>query len=468
MAGSSPGRLAWRRFRRNPLAMGGLVWLLVCTLVGVFAYPLMPDRTQNANFQVIELPKQAPGTAFTLILRPNRGQLPQPGWLGAFFNGRPDNVTPIAVDGRESVQLRADSLLYTDVRGRRQVALLPELLLPLDKYCQEAVAWKAAHGKPYLLEANGDVRYVPIVQDSSGSGAVTSGDASQGKPAIPSRDAANNAAAGSNPIGQPSSPGNDSNSKAGASVMVQGTATASLPELKSQFLNGHIREGHFWMGSDAAGRDVLSRLILGTRVSLGIGLMAVLVSLLVGVTLGAVAGFFRGRVDRIVMWFVSVVWSIPTLLLAISLAYVMGKGTWQLFLAIGISSWVDVARIVRGQIFSIREMQYIEATRALGYRWPRAIFRHVLPNVMSPLIIIAAANFASAILMEAGLSFLGVGVQPPTPSWGSMIREGYTQIMFDSGIWLAIFPGLAIILVVISLNLVGFGLRDALDPKHRS
>ena len=158
---------------------------------------------------------------------------------------------------------------------------------------------------------------------------------------------------------------------------------------------------------------MLSRLLLGTRVSMGIGLMAVLVSLLLGVTLGALAGFFRGKVDQIIMWFVSVVWSIPTLLLAISLAFVMGKGTWQLFLAIGISSWVDVARLVRGQIFSIREMQFIEATNALGYQWPRTIFKHILPNVLSPLIIIASANFASAILMEAGLSFLGVGVQPP-------------------------------------------------------
>lgn len=167
------------------------------------------------------------------------------------------------------------------------------------------------------------------------------------------------------------------------------------------------------------------------------------------------------------MWFVSVVWSIPTLLLAIALAFVMGKGTWQLFVVIGISSWVEVARIVRGQIFGLREQQFVEATKALGYRWPRVIVRHILPNILSPLIIVAASNFASAILMEAGLSFLGVGVQPPAPSWGSMIKEGYAQIMFDSGIWLAIFPGLAMILVVISLNLVGFGLRDALDPKYQ-
>jgi peptide/nickel transport system permease protein len=220
------------------------------------------------------------------------------------------------------------------------------------------------------------------------------------------------------------------------------------------------------MGTDGAGRDLLSRLILGSRVTLGVGFMAVLVSVLLGLVLGSLAGFFRGWVDQLVMGFTSVVWSIPTLLLAIALAFGLGKGTWQLFLAIGASSWVEVARIVRGQIFSIREMQYVEAAKALGYRPFRTIVRHVLPNVSGPLIIMAAANFAAAVLVESGLSFLGVGVQPPTPSWGGMIREGYTQVMFESGAWLAVFPGLAIVLVVISLNLVGFGLRDALGKRE--
>lgn len=391
--------------------MIGLGWLSFMAFVAIFAYPLMPDSTRNGNFQVIQLPKQPPGTSFTLLLRPNRVQQPSHGILGFLLNGRADNATPIPVQDKASIRLLQDTLAYVDQRGKPQQVLLPELLLPLDKYGPLALQWKALGGKPYLLGTDGNIQYV--------------GDSATGR------------------------------------------ASISLAALQQQFWDAHVVEGHYWLGSDEAGRDVLSRLILGTRVSMGIGLLAVFVSLLVGVTLGAIAGFFRGRVDQAIMWFVSVVWSIPTLLLAISLAFVMGKGTWQLFLAIGISSWVDVARMVRGQIFSIREMQFVEATKALGYRWPRTIFRHILPNVLSPLIIIAAANFASAILMEAGLSFLGVGVQPPTPSWGSMIKEGYAQIMFDSGIWLAIFPGLAIILVVISLNLVGFGLRDALDPKQK-
>lgn len=407
--GQRPAALAWRRFRRNVPAVVALGWLVACGLVAVFAYPLMPDDTRSGNFQVIELTKQPPGSAFTLILQPNAAIGEAVGPLTYLLDGRPDRYRPIPVSDRASIRLDADSLSYTDLRSRQQLLLLPDLLLPLDKYAPQAIAWKAETGKPYTLEA-GLVTYV----DTTGA-----------------------------------------------------QASVPLATLEAQFWEEHVREGHYWLGSDASGRDVLSRLLLGTRLSLGIGLMAVLVSLVLGVTLGALAGFFRGRVDRVIMWFVSVVWSIPTLLLAIALAFVMGKGTWQLFLAIGISSWVEVARLVRGQIFSLREMQYVEATRALGYRWPRAIFRHILPNVMNPLIIVAASNFASAILMEAGLSFLGVGVQPPIPSWGGMIKEGYTQIMFDSGVWLAIFPGLAMILVVISLNLVGYGLRDALDPKHQ-
>lgn len=414
--GSSPAALAWKRFRRNIPAMIGLGWLLFMAFVALLAYPLMPDSTHNGNFQIIELPKQPPGTAYTLILKPLQTPQPAPNWLKFLGSGRPDNFTPTAVAGAAQINLHGDTLEYVDLKGIRQVTLLPMWILPIEKVGEWPEKWKELNGKPYLYRSGPPN---PAMVHFLGIG-------SSGNTSIP------------------------------------------LQTLQSQFQEDLVVNGHFWLGSDAAGRDVLSRLILGTRVSMGIGLMAVLVSLLLGVTLGALAGFFRGKVDQLIMWFVSVVWSIPTLLLAISLAFVMGKGTWQLFLAIGISSWVDVARMVRGQIFSIRELQFVEATKALGYRWPRTIFRHILPNVLSPLIIIAAANFASAILMEAGLSFLGVGVQPPTPSWGSMIKEGYAQIMFDSGVWLAIFPGLAIILVVISLNLVGFGLRDALDPKHKN
>ncbi len=220
----------------------------------------------------------------------------------------------------------------------------------------------------------------------------------------------------------------------------------------------------FHLGTDKYGRDILSRLLIGVRVSLGVGLVTVIISLSIGVFLGAVAGFYRGWVDEAVMWFVNVIWSIPTLLLVFAITLVLGKGFWQIFIAIGLTMWVSVARIVRGQVLSVREMEYIEAARALGFSNTRIIIRHILPNVMGPVIVVAASNFASAIVIEAGLSFLGVGVQPPQPSWGLMIKENYNFIITNNPV-LALAPGVAIMLLVLAFNLLGNGLRDALQVK---
>ncbi len=220
----------------------------------------------------------------------------------------------------------------------------------------------------------------------------------------------------------------------------------------------------FYLGSDRFGRDQLSRLMAGTRVSISVGLIAVFISLVIGVMLGSIAGFFRGRVDDVIMWFTNVVWSIPTLLLVIAITLALGKGFVQVFVAVGLTMWVEVARLVRGQIFSLREKDFVEAGRALGYGNFRIIARHVLPNVMGPVVVIAASNFASAILLEAGLSFLGMGAQPPTPSWGMMVKESYAYIVLDAA-HLAIFPGLAIMLMVLAFTWLGNGLRDALDTR---
>lgn len=220
----------------------------------------------------------------------------------------------------------------------------------------------------------------------------------------------------------------------------------------------------FYLGTDKYGRDILSRLLVGVRVSLSVGLVTVLISLSIGVLLGALAGYFRGWVDDAIMWFINVIWSIPTLLLVFAITLVLGKGFWQVFIAIGLTMWVSVARIIRGQVLGVREMEYVEAARALGFAHPRIIVRHVLPNVMGPVMVVAASNFASAIVIEAGLSFLGVGVQPPQPSWGLMIKENYNFIITNNPM-LALAPGFAIMLLVLAFNMLGNGLRDALQVK---
>ncbi|TCD27339.1 ABC transporter permease [Pedobacter psychrodurus] len=233
------------------------------------------------------------------------------------------------------------------------------------------------------------------------------------------------------------------------------------------FEKNNIYKQTYILGTDIYGRDLLSRLILGIRVSLSVGLMAVLISLFIGVSLGAIAGYFGGRVDAAISWFMNVVWSLPSLLLVIAISFALGKGFWQIFIAVGLSTWVDVARLVRGQVMALKEVEFVEAARALGFSTSRTIIRHILPNIAGPILVVASSNFASAILLETGLSFLGFGAQPPMPSWGSMIKEHYGYIIMDAA-YLAVLPGLAIMLTVYAFNVLAIGLRDAFDVKGQN
>ncbi len=240
--------------------------------------------------------------------------------------------------------------------------------------------------------------------------------------------------------------------------------TLSLVELQNK-VKQHIKNKTYYLGTDRYGRDVLSQLIIGARVSLSVGFVSVFIALIIGVFLGAIAGYSKGVVDDVIMWFINVVWSIPTLLLVIATSFVLGTGFWQIFIAIGLTMWVDIARVVRGQVISLREKEFVEASKALGFRNLTIIFKHIIPNITGTIIVVAAANFASAILTEASLSFLGIGVQPPMPSWGTMIKENYGYIILDYA-YLAIIPGFAIMILVLCFMLMGNVFRDVMDVKE--
>ncbi len=237
-----------------------------------------------------------------------------------------------------------------------------------------------------------------------------------------------------------------------------------LSRFQGQEVSDYIKVKKFYLGTDKYGRDLLSRMIIGTRISFFIGFIAVFISLVLGISIGATAGYFGGKIDTFIMWLINITWSIPTLLLVIAITLALGKGFWQVFIAVGLTMWVEVARVVRGQIMSAKEMQYVEAAKALGFSDYRIIFKHILPNIMAPVIVISAANFAAAILIESGLSFLGIGAQPPTPSWGAMIKDHYSYIILGKA-YLAVIPGLAIMSLVMAFMLIGNALRDALDVK---
>ena len=238
------------------------------------------------------------------------------------------------------------------------------------------------------------------------------------------------------------------------------------PSIAHQLTTSLTHRRTYLLGTDKAGRDELSRLLLGTRISLGIGLVAVLISLALGVLVGALAGYFGGWLDSLLLGLMTVVWSIPGIMLVIGISLALdSKGVWVSFLAVGLTMWVDVARVVRGQVLGLRSATFIEAGRVLGLPTWRLIFVHLLPNLRGPLIVLATSNFAAAILLEAGLSFLGLGVQPPAPSWGLMVKEGYDLLGTSAGLSLTLLPGLAISLLVLSFNVLGNGLRDAFDPK---
>jgi len=233
-----------------------------------------------------------------------------------------------------------------------------------------------------------------------------------------------------------------------------------------KMVDGVFHDRTFWLGSDRFGRDILSRMIIGARISLSIGFLAMLVSIVLGTIIGLCAGYFGGRVDAFFSWLITVFWSVPTLLIALGLSMLLGKGYYQVLLATALSTWVEVARVVRGQTLQLKQREFVLAAKITGFSHSRIMFKHILPNLKGSLTVLATTNFASAILLEAGLGFLGLGVSPPTPSWGMMVKENLGYLVLDNS-YLALIPGVAIMILVMSFNLMSMGLRDILDPYNQ-
>lgn len=396
----SPGRIAWRRFKRNKLAMVGLFAIIAACVVSVLGYLITPDKTPYANDQKPELHIKEPGFEAKFLISLKNSEELKTGFFETMLFGAENKYSAIPIN---NYSFKGSNVVVEEYTGN----------VPNNgSYSNYNIA-----DVVYALEPGSKTEFDSLKSEISFT-----------------------------EIGRTTK------------------TVKNVKELQNIIAEKNIVTKKYLLGTDLLGRDMLSRLMIGTRISLTVGLISVFISIFIGIFLGSLAGYYRGTTDTVISWLINVVWSIPTLLLVIAITLVLGKGVTQVFIAVGLTMWVDVARVVRGQILSIREKEFVEAGRALGFRNGRIIFRHILPNIMGPVIVMAAGNFATAILTEAGLSFLGIGAQPPIPSWGEMTNAHHGYILMDKA-YLAFIPGAAIMILVLSFMMVGNGLRDAMDTK---
>ena len=403
MSNTSLNSKAWHRLRRNKVAIFGLGVIALAFLTAVFAEQLAPDTSPDANEQILSIAMQPPGFK-TLLLRFSKpaAQLQRVKLWDCFINGTPLSYQSVPI---LNYRLKKDSMFATVFYGSERPSV--------------------EHVYYYTDVLGIDTLHLPLPSPVHTLAALRLD-----------------------------------------TIAYNTFLTANrsiIPDI-------HIVSRRYWLGTDRFGRDILSRLIVGARVSLFVGLISVLISLLIGVVAGALAGYFRGWVDAVVLWIINVFWAIPTVLLAMGLyvsigAFIPSK-LLLIFIAVGLTMWVEVARIVRGQFIQLRSLEFVTAAQSLGFGSFRIIFRHILPNILGPVIVVACANFANAILIESGLSYIGLGIQPPAPSWGGMLSE-YKNFIDSDKAFLALSPGFAIMLLVLAFNLLGNGLRDALDVRGK-
>jgi peptide/nickel transport system permease protein len=392
-----------KRFFANKPAVAGLITLIISVLIAILGYLIVPDPTPDANDGAEEIQKNGPGFKVKVLKTRKNEDIPKRNFLWKMLFGQESAF--VSIEPIESYRIEGYDVYYKiyNSSGGEKAAPLADVVLPL--FVGDSK--KLGSTKESFKIENDKVVYLDFNENIK---------------------------------------------------------EISREQLIKDFEKYNIETRHYYFGTDHEGRDMLSRLILGVRISLGIGFVSVIISILLGVSLGATAGFFRGRIDAFITWFMTVVWSIPGVMLVIAISLALGtRGAWVAFIAVGLTTWVEIARIVRGAIMELREKQYIEAARAIGMSNFRIIYVHALPNILGPLIVEATANFASAILLEAGLSFLGLSVGPPTPSWGTMVSDGKSFITDYP--YLVFFPSICISILVLALNLLGNGLRDAYDPR---
>jgi peptide/nickel transport system permease protein len=401
----SPLKKTWIRLLKNKPAIASLIVICIAIVLAIIGPSIAPDKTPDADDQILEMANVNPGFSIQLLAVQKNREEKDPSLLSKIFLGR-DNPNEMIPIVSYSFDDSANIVLEKyEGEGRGAV----KMVLPVVDVCEAL-----SNTKPEI-QLNGDQATFTSFEEKK--------------------------------------------------------ETVSLATLKKEIESKRIITKTYHLGTDGYGRDILSRLLFGVRVSLSVGLIAVLISLTIGIFMGSVAGFYRGAVDNVIMWFINVIWAIPTILLAMAIRFAIGDkipSFLAIFIAVGLSMWVEVARIVRGQVLGVREMEYVQAARGLGYNNARIIIKHILPNIIGPIMVIAASDFASAILIEAGLSFVGIGVKPPTPSWGTMLNDHRAYLLTPGKAFLALAPGICIMVMVLAFNLLGNGLRDAFDVKGKT